>query len=340
MANNSKGFLTMSNLLQNAILPNSTPKNTHILDTLEHLDHVQCLQGLQPKKDTLKQKAKNSYFSKALAKKLMQLDSKLHQPYKRTHYDCCKLLVQERNKLTSRYCKARWCNVCNRIRTAHLMNGYLKPLQALENPYFVTLTIPNVKEADLRHSIREMVSTSRNIIRCFKRHKMAINGIRKTECTYNECTDLFHPHFHYLIDGKENAQLLIDEWLLRNPNCDWQAQHYVKADVNSLKELFKYQCKIVTKTKNKGYAIYIKPLDIIFNAFKGMRTFQSFGNIKKVNEDITEIQTEIYNNIPQYEFALLKWEKHDWQNMGNGEMLTNYKPSKKMIELTTTKMII
>lgn len=333
----------MSNLLQNGIYPNIASKHPLSFNTLELLDHDQCLMGFQPiekSRKILLKKAKNTYFSKQLAKNLIALDSKLKKGYKRTYYDCCSLLIQEKDKITSRYCKARWCNVCNRIRTAQLLNGYLKPLEQLINPYFVTLTIPNVNKADLKHSIKEMVSTSTNIIRSLKRKGIAFNGIRKVECTYNVLLDNYHPHFHFIVEGKEVAKSLVNEWLNRNQTSNILGQDYRATDKNGVKELFKYTTKIVTKTTLTDFNIYLSPLDTIFTAIKGMRTFQSFGNIKKVSEDIEELNSELYKDIEEYDFIVWKWEKNDWQNMVNGNMLTNYKPSKEMIELTTTKIVI
>ena len=321
------------------------PKNRFVsLDTLEHLDHSQCLQAFQPTgttKKSLKQKAKNTYFSKELAKNLMCLDSKLLKAYKRTYYDCCAVIVQDGKKLTSRYCGARWCNTCNRIRTAKLLNGYLKPLKELSNPYFVTLTIPNVIKADLKHSIREMLSTSTKIIRCLKYKGYAVNGIRKLECTYNSISDTYHPHFHFIVDSKFIGNELITEWLNRYPNAERHCQDLQQINITNdagIKELFKYQTKMVSKANN-DFQIFLSPLDTIFNSIKGIRTFQSFGNIKKVLEDIDNLQSELCEDLEYYEFILWRWDKSDWVNMANGNGLTNYKPSKRMMELTNEKMI-
>lgn len=311
----------------------------YILDTLELLDHPQCFQGFQQDKETkskLIQKAKNSYFSKGLAKNLMSLDSKLKKSYKRTYYDCQTTIVQEGQKLTSRYCGARWCNTCNRIRTAKLMNGYFKPIQSMQEPMFVTLTIPNVIKEDLKHYVKLMVSVSTNSIRALKRKGIAFNGIRKLECTYNIDRDDYHPHFHFIVDGLKASNELLNEWLRRFPLAESWAQDITP--LTDLKDLFKYQTKIVSKAEN-GYYIFLSALDTIFVAIKGMRTFQAFGNIKMIKEDIEELQSEDYNIKPN-DFALWFWNNNDWYSMETNEPLTNYKPSNKMIELTTIRMVI
>lgn len=316
-----------------------------IVHTLGQLGHNQCQQGFQPtKKDKtyLQKRAKNAYFSKGLARELSHLESPLHKAYKRTVFDCCSTLMQEGKKLTSKYCDGRWCNTCNRIRTAKLINGYLKPLQQLEQPYFVTLTIPNVTGSELRHSIIGMVQTFSNSVKAIRRAKNSLtngfNGIRKLECTYNAETNEFHPHFHCIVDGQINAVKLVHEWLKRYPSANNIAQDIRQADESSLKELFKYTTKIVTKATD-GFKIYVPALDTIFNAMYKLRTFQSFGKIRMVKEDIDELQADDYE-IPHYDFLVWQWIGEDWQSMATGEMLTGYKPSKAMVELITEKMIV
>lgn len=288
--------------------------------------------------DYLQKRAKNKYFSQELARHLTTLSSPLNKAYRRTLFDCGSLLIQEGQKLTGRYCNGRWCNTCNRIRTAKLMEGYRKPLETLLEPYFVTLTIPNVCGEDLKESIKTLLKTIQLITRS-RRRLTEFNGIRKIECTYNAIEDTYHPHLHLIIDGKDNAEWLVSEWLKRNPNANRVAQDYRKADSGSLMELFKYTTKIVTKTQKDGFKIYVRALDTIFQAMYKVRTFQSFGKIRMVSEDIEDIQSELYD-IPYYESLVWQWSGYDWQAMINGERLSNYRPSKRMIELTTEKMII
>jgi hypothetical protein len=71
-----------------------------------------------------------------------------------------------------------------------------------------------------------------------------------------------------------------------------------------------------------------------------MRTFQAFGNVKKVSEDIEELNSELYEDIEQYDFVLWKWNNNDWFNMLYGNSLSGYTPTQSMLELTTTRMII
>lgn len=327
--------------------PKSTAKNTlHYVHTLEEVDQAATSKGFRiPKKgkNDLYKRAKNSHFSKELARNLTLVDSPLNKAYRTTLFDCCSTLMQEGMKITANmYCGYRWCNVCNRIRTGKLLNGYLNPLQKMKQPYFVTVTIPNVNNAELRHSMVGMVRTSANIMRALKRLKMAVDGIRKLECTYNVRLDNYHPHLHFIFDGEEVSRKFIDEWLIRYPLADKKGQHMepVTESVGGIKELFKYTTKIVTKTEKIGeYSIYVPALDTIFRAMKGMRTFQNFGNIKSVSEEIDELLADDYTDIEPYDFVVWQWERNDWRNMSNGKMLTKYQPSRRMIELVTDGMV-
>jgi hypothetical protein len=315
-----------------------------LLDTLEHINHAATTKDFSVSKTSNKvllKKAKNRYFTQELCRHLASLNSPLTKAYKTTLFECCTTIVQEGQKLTSKYCGYRWCNVCNRIRTAKLLNGYLKPLNEMKQPSFVTLTIPNVNKADLRHTIVGMINVSKNIIRALKRLKIACNGIRKIECTYNVDTDTYHPHLHLIVDGINVGNEIINEWLKRYPFAERSAQlcKLVTNDEKGLKELFKYTTKIVSKAKT-DYQIFIPALDSIFKSIKGMRTFQTFGNIKKLNDEVDELLAEQYDNIEFYDFVVWKWERNDWVNMVDGKLLTKYKPSKAMIDLTTNKMIM
>jgi hypothetical protein len=323
---------------------NGINSGAFLLDTLGQPGHNQSQCGFQGMAATpvkgqeyLKKKAKGAYFAKSLARHLSQLESPLHKAYKRTLFDCCNVLMQEGTKLTAKYCDSRWCNTCNRIRTARMINGYLDPLTSMSEPYFVTLTIPNVSAAELRHTIVGMTTTFSNITKSFRRNADAIKGIRKLECTYNSHQDNYHPHFHCIVDGSMKAKALVNEWLNRYPMADMKAQDIRPANPDTIRELFKYVTKIVGKSSD-GYAIFVPALDTIFQATYRMRTFQSFGGIRMVKEDIEELQADEYD-IEFYESVAWLWHGNDWQNMQTGKLLTNYVPSQKMIELVTTRMI-
>ena len=94
--------------------------------------------------ETLARRAKAKFFTNAYTVRLAMLKSPLQKSYNNTIFGCSALLYQTGKTITTHYCNNRWCVVCNRIRTAKMINGYKKPLSELKEKYFVTLTIPNV----------------------------------------------------------------------------------------------------------------------------------------------------------------------------------------------------
>lgn len=318
---------------------NGGSSHVHTLGQVGHLALGAGFSGRKKGADDLKKRAKNAHFSKELARYLTGLDSPLNRAYRRTLFDCCGMIMQEGQKLTAKYCDSRWCNTCNRIRTAKLINGYRQPLEGFENPHFVTLTVPNAIGSDLRLTIRQMVRTFANTVKAIRRAGNACNGIRKLECTYNAERDDFHPHFHVIVDGEETATALYDGWMQRNPLAHAKGQDIQPADNGSLMELFKYTTKIVTKVGcGEGFQIFVPALDTIFRAMYGVRTFQAFGTVRMVSENIENLQADTYD-IEPYEFLVWQWEGNDWRSMATGKPLTGYKPSKRMMELLTERVI-
>jgi plasmid rolling circle replication initiator protein Rep len=278
----------------------------------------------------LHKRARAKYLTNAYTYKLSGLNSELKKSYHNTFYNCSNKLEQKEDKLTGKYCNNRWCIVCNRIRTAKLINGYKTQLDQLPDKYFVTLTVPNVIGSDLRGVIQEMVQMFSKMVKTGHNQYNKLTGIRKTEVTYNVRLNNFHPHFHCIISGSEPAHQLVDDWLKHYPEANIYAQDIRPADDNSVMELFKYFSKIIT---NK--TIYVQALDIIFTAMYGMRVYQAFGIKREVSEDIAEIQAEIYKDLEQRE-TVWTWVQDDWIDQETGELLTNYHPDEQIKKLIST----
>lgn len=287
--------------------------------------------GTKPEKDILLSRAKYKDFSYCLALSLSNIQgSPLHKSYRNTAF-CASILMLEGKKETSHYCGNRWCVVCNRIRTAKLINSYVPQILLMKNPYFVTLTIPNVEGKDLRAALVKMNSCVSKIVgKHKKRHQRGqqvwkVNGIKKLECTYSKRFDNFHPHFHFIIDGKEAANTLVSDWLKIYPGTDKKGQDCTKAFKGSENELFKYFTKIVTRLENNTFGVYVKSLDTIFCAMKGLQVVSNLGDIKPVNEEIEEIQAQDLDD--SYLFSVSKYfpEHRDWIDIETGEPRTGYK---------------
>lgn len=279
-------------------------------------------------KDTLVKRARAKYLSSQLAYKLEQVNrtSPLSYSYKSTRF-CTSVMRQEGQKLTATYCKQRWCAVCNRIRTAKSINGYLPVLRSLDNLYFVTLTKKTVRADDLKESIDLMNQTWRKITdRARSTKRQLFQGIRKAECTIRP-GDLYHYHFHVIVSGKNNAEWLVTNWLKRLKGlADAKAQDYRPADERSLKEVFKYFTKLTTSTKDGQRSLYnYSRMDVIFQAMRGRRVFQTFGGLRVISEEIEDINGQDFECLEEAE-QLWRWHSEDWINEV-GECLTGYRAS-------------
>lgn len=280
----------------------------------------------------LKGRAKSKTITNALVRKLAALESPLHKSYWNT-YHCCEAMFQDGNKLTSKYCNNRWCSTCNRIRTGKLIDGYEPVLKKLKNKYFVTLTIPNCTAEELEQEIKKMTRTFTRIKDVLRKQGFNLKGIRKTECTYNAEKNNYHPHFHFIISGKLESEMLQREWLKRYPQSKKIAQDIRPATDKAVKELFKYFTKLISKGTNNKF--YIFALDQIFQAMRCKRVFQPFGIKKYVSEDIEELQYMLFKDIQEQNTT---WEWHtdfyDWIDINSGDMLSGYE-----LDLKTKRII-
>ena len=304
------------------------PKKGCSLDTLAQLGTENCnhsdnqeftdLRKVSENTDNLRKRAKRNFIKNALALGLVSVNDKdrqilldsavnsLDEIRANNHekdilrsywnmYYCSSTLVRKNGKVSGRYCKNRLCLVCNSIRAAVSLKKY-KPVfdEWGDNAYFVTLTAPTIKRELLDSRLNEMHKIVKAINEVLKRRNQRgkgkkFIGVRKLECTYRPHTDKFHPHFHFLIKGKENAEFLYQEWLSRTQHLGTseKAQDCRKADKNAAIEVFKYFTKIVSKS-SKDKLIYLRGLDCIFKAFRGRRVIQNFG-FKLPKEDPKEV---------------------------------------------------
>lgn len=269
--------------------------------------------GILDKSAQLRKRATAKGLTVGLVKQLLDLKSPLHKSYLRTLY-CSSVLLYEDEKLTSKYCNNRWCYVCNRIRTAKLIEGYEPVLRSLPELRFVTLTRPNVPGELLREEISCLIAEFRKIRDKLRKHGLLIKGVRKIEITYNSKTDEYHPHFHCMVSGNLEAECLLTEWLARFPESRKVAQDNKEADSGSLKELFKY-CSKISDTPPEAN-------DVIFQALRGRRVVQSMGGIKIISEDVENLQSEEYSAFLQgNDVFVWELELEDWVSTEHGYLL-------------------
>jgi hypothetical protein len=165
-------------------------------------------------------------------------------------------------KITTEYCKQRWCVTCNRIRTGIMWNKYEPPMRNLSMK-FVTLTTSFTNycdtQSDLEFARKMYLTAIQSIWRKLQKKCGKIVALRKTEVTYEIRKTLdgkhtFHPHFHFLIEDKNNsAHVLRDLW------CEYFSEEKFKKYVAEKKKNNKYYAREkhdILNNKIKPYATY------------------------------------------------------------------------------------
>jgi len=297
----------------------------------------------------LTRRANSKALSSKLSFALLQTNSKLTNAYART-FHCANYVVSEQGRYKSKYCHNRWCLTCGRIKTAKYINDYKPILSSFTDKRLVTLTHRNPDGPNLRACIDQMGRDWRKITDLARKQNRQFKGIRKLECTYNRDQNTYHPHFHIVVDGKQNAVWLIERWIALDPfNRKIQGQDERMADDGSLKELFKYFTKLTTNS-SKDPNITIPAINHIFEVIKGKRVFQSFGFVQK-NELIKQIGILEYEQRNSEQMEILVATKKfldenihekavaydwdpiiaNWVNHADSDILTPYRQTKKLL---------
>lgn len=292
-----------------------------------------------PKKKALK-KARKKYFSFGLAAGLANKnpESSLIHSYMNTLACVKNLVVDENGKVRAKYCKNRWCPLCQSIRIAKLIDGYKSQLEQYPELYFVTLTRPTVPADGLKAQRVQMYDSFKKIKDSMFFRRGKYSGIRKAECTIRP-NGHYHFHFHVLINSKAAAEFMVERWLKLNPESTREAQDIREVDKSndrSLLEIFKYFTKLIAKLKNQdgteqAYISYTR-LNVIFEFMKGQRVFQPFGSLRPVEEDFEDEDLEADLKVEQAN-SLWEWVVSDWYNIETGEALTGYEPASRLVDL-------
>lgn len=297
--------------------------STVLLDTLGQLHH-EVGKGLldkayTPNQLSLQKRSRSKAISDAFIFPLIDVEgSTMTKSYWQT-WRCTRIILQEGNKLSARYCDQRFCMVCNRIRTANLMRGYMPTIDGMAEPYLITLTHRTVTGRYLASTIKQDREVFNLCRRALNHQGIPTNGLRKTEVEVEE-DGRFHAHIHALIDGKVAAEAMVEQWLKKHPQYTVAAAQDVRP-LTDPHELFKYFTKMITKGKEGVVSFNPKQMDKVFTAMKGKRVFQPFGNVKKhVEEDIeTNDQTTLdWRTSSEEEVEIWHFENAanstDWYN--------------------------
>lgn len=243
-------------------------------------------------------------------------------------------------KLFSKYCKNRFCTVCQSIRKAEMINKYYPVLQSWQDAQFLTLTVKACSKNMLNTMLRKCLQGINRIIdkydkRAYRGKGKKLIGIRSLECNFNPIKRTYNPHLHMIVPDRETAEIFIKEWLAiwsfknsaKKPLADRKGQFYrpVKNMGKDLIEVIKYNTKVFTDPKDDKkptgiVKLYARAFYNIVAAMQGIRLFGTFGiKLPKTNKEPTPARIvtdyEEWQYIPEY---------NNWQHTENELTLFGY----------------
>ena len=272
-------------------------------------------------------------------------------------FRCADTMTVKQRKIVGNYCRCRVCFVCNSIRQMKNYHNYKNYFEQFPRNElrFVTLTMQSCLPSDLKSTIQYMNKTFSKIVNCnrqrYKRGQMdKFIGVRCLEMNFNEETKRFNPHFHLIVVGIDNANMLVRDWLKRNRKNGIelkpiaQVVKRVSDDQKAYKELFKYITKITSNSKSnsKDNNVYLSSVVCILDATYNMNTINRFGFngfIEKDEKDGYEIDIESMEFIePTGVFEWCKYEK-DWYNLRTYELLSKAPIPEHLKRFVQTRII-
>jgi hypothetical protein len=303
----------------------NTGQGANSLDKLAQLDTDQSKRN---------KRAKKKAYAMATVLPLMtfanQGGSTLN--YHRT-YTCSMVLNQVGDNITStQRCRQRWCPVCSSIRTAKLIRQYEKPIRAMKNPIFITLTRQSVYADELEPTFQDMKRAFVNVKRNMqKTYGIKLIAMRKTESQYKYVGNseyTYNPHFHIVADLLPCQALLLKTMWLNQFSQDIaspDAQDMRKADEDTLLELFKYEVKPITTNKEGKFSP--EALNVIYESLYKQKCIQAYG---MKADRLTEEQEQEIETLPASEPKTDVWTFKGLNYFNaDGESLTNFVPSEK-----------
>jgi hypothetical protein len=217
------------------------------------------------------------------------------------------------------------------------MKGYAPVIATFPDAQFVTLTAQSVDRLELKDGIEKRFKDLTEAFRlCNIRHRRhtgenaPIRAIVKLEANYGARTDKFNVHFHAIIDTLENAQSIRDQWMKRNNKVanktgSKKVSVFSAQDIRpcyDAQELFKYFIKLVTDKDVNPVG-----LDAFFVAVKDKRLLRTYGNVRKVSEDVDRTDAITIDWIEE-RFDTYLWQTgmvRDWVSINYGDLLSGFK---------------
>ena len=299
--------------------PNQTAKRT-VLDTLESNGYS----SLSKTHETFIGSALRKYETNVRLTSLINVSDKLKDTdwSKRfwTTYHCKHVLIQNGKELAGKLCRKRWCNNCNRVRTAQHVNQYYDILhEVMKQPHFVTLTIPTIEARKLKSGIDNRIKAFRDIVKNLKKtYGITFDGVRVMESTFTK--GKYHPHFHVIVDTLELSELIVSLWLDKFPRANRKAQKILRIGTSKsdLLEVFKYSVK-----ETLEHLTY--PLYVMYKAFHNRKTVVPYGAIRKGLKKVVKDEVETTKDIdfikPQFELWIWEQEHKDYTSANYSKLI-------------------
>jgi Replication protein len=297
--------------------------------------------------DTKSKKTRKKLITQWINSPLIKLNSPLKKYYSNAYY-CSHKLEQLGDSVSAKYCNCRTCITCNGIRTANYIKNYGEQVFELNKPQFVTLTAPTIWCTDvetLRYELNRREGIWRKIYKnadSSRNGKILLRGLKAMEVTVRP-DDYYHPHFHFIIEGENEAEWLKSQWLKHFPDAS-PNQQVIKplTSREGLLEVFKYGTKFSNKEKKlvngKIIDVYktVEPhrLDTVIQALYKKRLISTFGGVKRVkDEDVNDIVESVsIEDLEKAENRTWEWAfESDWYAQDTGEKFSEFVPSESLI---------
>jgi len=326
--------MTKLNKKQENKIPILTPKNGlknglpwtlnhNLSSSIEKTSVTNSNTDINPWKNISKRK----FITNSYAEPLFYLNSPAKNDYEKILQ--CKNYLNwsyETNTYSGYSCEKRICIGCMNIKTAELINKLENKLNQIPDLYYVTLTkkaIPG-DVLELKAVYAKMKSEFRKISRLASKHKISYNTIRRIECTFNFVKNTYHQHFHLLVQGLETSEFIREQWIRLNPGVNPKTQVIKPCDSNTIKELLKYNMKILKhkkEGKEKIYLFNLKATDIMYRSLSKTRSLQTTGSFLNIQKELDQVETQEIENKHKLPFRglQLQWsyDLKTWVNTDN-----------------------
>ena len=249
---------------------------------------------------------------------LAELRNERESYYRNCIYCAGTLVIKPDGKIRANYCNGRLCPICQAIRTAKAMNKYLPTIETFGAPHFLTLTRQTVRDDMLLKTVEQMKAEFTRSKDTLRKVGIKLHGLRKLEITCTDSAGRFNPHFHCIIEGEEQANAILDEWMKRHHSIarlEAQCLKFIDStNRHALRTIFGYVTKLITPFEQGGQPVPPECLDTIVAAVSQKRVLQPFGSLYGRGKDPDgPIQVEPVSYRSSVAFGIGEHIVYNWQ---------------------------